>query len=98
MVARAFTVAFEGVEARLVEVQCAVAPGMPSFALVGLPDKAGLDALEGDGVGAGSHAVCPWVGATGEMNAFRASLLSRLCARRARRGSGLPPAGIFVAR
>ncbi len=46
MVARAFTVAFEGVEARLVEVQCAVAPGMPSFALVGLPDKAVSEARE----------------------------------------------------
>jgi hypothetical protein len=40
MVALAYTVAFEGVEARLVEVQCAIAPGMPSFAVVGLPDKA----------------------------------------------------------
>ena len=46
MVARAFTVAFEGVEARLVEVQCAIAPGMPSFALVGLPDKAVSEARE----------------------------------------------------
>jgi magnesium chelatase family protein len=46
MVARAYTVAFEGVEARLVEVQCAVAPGLPSFALVGLPDKAVSEAKE----------------------------------------------------
>lgn len=46
MVARAFTVAFEGVEARLVEVQCAIAPGMPSFSLVGLPDKAVSEARE----------------------------------------------------
>ena len=37
MVARAYTVAFEGVEARLVEVQCALSPGLPSFTLVGLP-------------------------------------------------------------
>ena len=29
MVARAYTVAFEGVEARMVEVQCAVAAGLP---------------------------------------------------------------------
>ena len=28
MVALAYTVAFEGIEARLVEVQCTVAPGM----------------------------------------------------------------------
>ena len=46
MVARAFTVAFEGVDARLVEVQCAVTPGMPNFALVGLPDKAVSEAKE----------------------------------------------------
>ena len=46
MVARAFTVAFEGVEARLVEVQCAITPGMPAFAVVGLPDKAVSEARE----------------------------------------------------
>ncbi|MFP7674211.1 YifB family Mg chelatase-like AAA ATPase [Marivita sp. S0852] len=40
MVAHAYTVAFEGVEARMVEVQCAVTPGMPAFSIVGLPDKA----------------------------------------------------------
>ena len=46
MTARAYTVAFEGVEARLVEVQCAVSPGSPSFTLVGLPDKAVTEAKE----------------------------------------------------
>lgn len=46
MVARAYTVAFEGIEARLVEVQCALAPGMPGFAIVGLPDKAVSEARE----------------------------------------------------
>ena len=46
MVARAFTVAFEGVEARPVEVQCAVAPGLPAFSIVGLPDKAVSEARE----------------------------------------------------
>ena len=46
MVARAYTVAFEGVEARIVEVQCAVAPGMPMFHVVGLPDKAVSEARE----------------------------------------------------
>lgn len=46
MVARAFTVAFEGIDARLVEVQCAVAPGMPYFGVVGLPDKAVSEARE----------------------------------------------------
>lgn len=40
MVAHAYTVAFEGVDARMVEVQCAVTPGLPAFSLVGLPDKA----------------------------------------------------------
>ena len=46
MTARAFTVAFEGIEARLVEVQCAVTPGMPGFTIVGLPDKAVSEARE----------------------------------------------------
>jgi len=42
----AYTVAFEGVEARIVEVQCAVSPGLPAFAIVGLPDKAVSEARE----------------------------------------------------
>ena len=46
MTARAYTVAFQGLEARLVEVQCAIAPGLPAFALVGLPDKAVSEAKE----------------------------------------------------
>ena len=46
MVAQAYTVAFEGVEARIVEVQCAISPGMPSFSLDGLPDKAVSEAKE----------------------------------------------------
>ncbi|MDB6452216.1 YifB family Mg chelatase-like AAA ATPase [Falsirhodobacter sp. 20TX0035] len=46
MVTRAYTVAFEGVEARLVEVQCAISPGLPAFAIVGLPDKAVSEAKE----------------------------------------------------
>ena len=44
--ARAYTVAFDGVEARMVEVQCAVAPGLPYFGIVGLPDKAVSEAKE----------------------------------------------------
>ncbi len=46
MVARAHTVAFEGVEARPVEVQCALSAGLPAFAIVGLPDKAVSEARE----------------------------------------------------
>ena len=46
MVARAYTVAFQGVEARLVEVQCAVTSGLPAFNIVGLPDKAVSEARE----------------------------------------------------
>ncbi len=46
MIARAHTLAFEGIETRAVEVQCAVAPGLPSFAIVGLPDKAVSEARE----------------------------------------------------
>lgn len=46
MVACAYTVAFQGVEARLVEVQCAIVAGLPAFNLVGLPDKAVSEAKE----------------------------------------------------
>ena len=46
MVARAHTVAFQGVEARPVEVQCAVSPGLPAFSIVGLPDKAVSEARD----------------------------------------------------
>ncbi|MGY9048793.1 ATPase AAA [Puniceibacterium antarcticum] len=46
MVATSYTVAFEGVEARPVEVQCAVTPGLPSFSIVGLPDKAVSEARD----------------------------------------------------
>ena len=40
MVALVSTVAYLGLEARAVEVQCQVAAGMPRFMIVGLPDKA----------------------------------------------------------
>ncbi|MEM6422029.1 MAG: magnesium chelatase domain-containing protein, partial [Pseudomonadota bacterium] len=46
MLAVAHTVAFLGVEARPVEVQCAVAPGLPAFSIVGLPDKAVSESRE----------------------------------------------------
>ncbi|MGJ8546417.1 MAG: YifB family Mg chelatase-like AAA ATPase [Sulfitobacter sp.] len=46
MVSLAYTVAFQGVEARIVEVQCAVTAGLPSFSIVGLPDKAVSEARE----------------------------------------------------
>lgn len=40
MVQRVTTVAFEGIEARAVDVQVQVAPGIPAFNVVGLADKA----------------------------------------------------------
>lgn len=46
MVAVAYTVAFEGVDARIVEVQCALTSGVPAFSIVGLPDKAVSEARE----------------------------------------------------
>ncbi|MEM0922605.1 MAG: YifB family Mg chelatase-like AAA ATPase [Pseudomonadota bacterium] len=46
MVTRAHTVAFLGVEARPVEVQCALTAGLPAFNLVGLPDKAVSESKE----------------------------------------------------
>src|ERR1700735_3432236 len=46
MVQRVSTVAFEGIEIRPVDVQVQVAPGMPAFTIVGLPDKAVSEARE----------------------------------------------------
>src|SRR5215211_6103894 len=46
MVQRVSTVAFEGIEARAVDVQVQVAPGLPAFHVVGLPDKAVSEARE----------------------------------------------------
>ena len=46
MVQRVSTVAFEGIEARAVDVQVQVAPGIPAFNVVGLPDKAVSEARE----------------------------------------------------
>lgn len=46
MVAIISTVAYLGLEARGVEVQCQVAPGVPAFIVVGLPDKAVAESRE----------------------------------------------------
>jgi len=46
MVSRAHTVAFQGVEARPVLVECALTPGLPAFQIVGLPDKAVSESKE----------------------------------------------------
>jgi magnesium chelatase family protein len=46
MVQRVSTVAFEGIEARAVDVQVQVAPGLPAFTVVGLADKAVSEARE----------------------------------------------------
>ena len=46
MVARISTVAFQGIEVVDVDVQVQVASGLPSFAVVGLPDKAVAESRE----------------------------------------------------
>ncbi len=46
MVALVKTVAYLGLEARSVEVQCQVASGLPRFTVVGLPDKAVSESRE----------------------------------------------------
>lgn len=46
MVQHVSTVAFEGIEARAVDVQVQVSPGLPAFHIVGLPDKAVSEARE----------------------------------------------------
>jgi magnesium chelatase family protein len=46
MIQRVSTVSFEGIEVRPVDVQVQVAPGLPAFTIVGLPDKAVSEARE----------------------------------------------------
>lgn len=46
MRASAYTVGFVGIDAKLVEVQASVGAGLPSFNIVGLPDKAINEARE----------------------------------------------------
>lgn len=46
MVAIASTVAYLGLDAVGIEVQCQVAPGLPAFVIVGLPDKAVAESRE----------------------------------------------------
>ena len=46
IVATVATTAYLGLEARSVEVQCQIAPGLPRFTIVGLPDKAVAESRE----------------------------------------------------
>ncbi len=46
MVAHVATTAYLGLEARAVEVQVQIAPGVPAFTIVGLPDKAVAESRE----------------------------------------------------
>lgn len=46
MVAMVATVAYLGLDAVTVEVQCQIAPGLPAFVVVGLPDKAVAESRE----------------------------------------------------
>ena len=46
MITRSRTVAFQGIEAKPVEVECALTAGLSSFQIVGLPDKAVSEARE----------------------------------------------------
>lgn len=55
MFAQVKTVAFDGIEARSVDVQVQISPGLPAFAVVGLPDKAVAESRER--VRAALHAV-----------------------------------------
>src|ERR1700760_19085 len=48
MVQRVSTVAFEGIEARAVDVQVQVAPGLPAFAIVG-PNNPGQNIISRSG-------------------------------------------------
>ena len=46
MITHAFSVCFEGIEPQLVEIECAISPGLPAFSVIGLPDKAVSEARD----------------------------------------------------
>jgi len=46
MFARVTTVTFAGIEARAVDVQIQIGPGLPAFTIVGLRDKAVAESRE----------------------------------------------------
>ena len=46
MITRAFSVCFEGIEPQLVEIKCAISPGLPAFSIIGLPHKAVSEARD----------------------------------------------------
>ena len=46
MICKAYTVVFEGVEASVIEMQCALSAGLPGFSLVGLPNKSVSEARD----------------------------------------------------
>ncbi|WP_375229823.1 YifB family Mg chelatase-like AAA ATPase [Roseobacter sp. S98] len=46
MITHTHSVAFRGVDACLVQVQCSLTPGLPGFSIVGLPDKAVSEARD----------------------------------------------------
>lgn len=46
MITRACSVCFAGIEPRLVEIECAISPGLPAFSIIGLPDKAVREARD----------------------------------------------------
>ena len=46
MITRAFSVCFVGIEPQLVEIECAISPGLSAFSIIGLPDKAVSEARD----------------------------------------------------
>ena len=46
MITRAFSVCFAGIEPQLVEIECAISPGLPAFSIIGLPDNAVSEARD----------------------------------------------------
>jgi len=50
MVARVKTVAFQGIDVLDIDVQVQISSGLPSFQIVGLPDKAVADLEQADSV------------------------------------------------
>lgn len=46
MITLAFSVCFESIEPQLVEIECAISPGLPAFSIISLQDKAVSETLD----------------------------------------------------
>ena len=87
---RTFSAAFDGAQARLVDVQVQIAGGLPNFVIVGLADKAVAESRER--VRAAFAAVVPSsIGGTAARAPPKVPIAVRAPLRKCRSGSCSPP-------